>query len=125
MSHETKPGDTELNEDRLREKLARRSGNVLSEKTPVQVGFVIGLLLVFASVIWWASQVSSKLDMIISAQSAMKVTTDTLSTRVADMEAWRKLIDTVGSPQVQKIEAGISELKRVVDLHVATTAKTP
>lgn len=41
---------------------------IISEATPVRIGLVAGFLVVFATGIWWAASVNSKLDSIIASQ---------------------------------------------------------
>jgi hypothetical protein len=44
---------------------------IISESTPVRVGLVVAFLSIFATSIWWASSINSKLDSILSFQSSI------------------------------------------------------
>ena len=47
---------------------------IIGENTPVRIGLIMLFLGVFASGVWWASAVNSKLDSILSAQNSATAT---------------------------------------------------
>jgi hypothetical protein len=53
---------------------------IISESTPIRIGLVIGFLSIFATSIWWASSINSKLDSILSYQSL-------INTSIAELKA--------------------------------------
>lgn len=48
--------------------------NVIGESTPIRIGLVIAFLAVFATSIWWASSISSKLDSVLAFQTTTQTT---------------------------------------------------
>jgi hypothetical protein len=44
---------------------------VIGENTPIRIGLILGFLTIFASSIWWASSINSKLDSILSFNSSV------------------------------------------------------
>lgn len=103
----------------------RKEYKTLSENTPVRLGMIfvmIGLMGGgFAFWIWWAATVSTKLDNIIMQQSVASNQQTKLAADVADLQAWRKLIDTTGSPQAAEIRRELDQLRKEFELHKALT----
>lgn len=59
---------------------------ILGEATPVRIGIVILFLGVFAGAIWWASNVNSKLDSIITFNSTANTTFVELKAKDASLD---------------------------------------
>ena len=103
--------------------------SALGESTPVKLGFIIGLLGLcaggFGFWIWWAATISAKIDTMIAQQAAFARATDTHQIAIVDLQAWRKLIDTVGTPSMMiktaEIQKQLDELQRAFELHKVTT----
>jgi hypothetical protein len=121
--------DVALKEIAVARAAALKSGNgeIISEKTPVRIGLLLTVALLltggFGTSIWWAATISTKLDAIIISQSVQTAAVASVQTDVSDLKAWRKLIDTSGSPQVTTLASQINELKRAMEVHIAQTEK--
>jgi hypothetical protein len=102
---------------------------VLSGTSPIQVKFIGWLVLVcaggFGGWIWWASAMSTKLDVVIANQSAQLLMVKDITEDVSRLKEWRIQIDTVGSPtMVQRLnsaEKQMIELQKAFALHLALT----
>lgn len=109
-----------------------RNGRAIGDTTPVKLGFVIALLGLcaagFGAWIWWAATISSKMDTLINQQSSMMATANGHGASIAELQAWRKLVDTVGTPAMMTktadIEKKLEELSRQFELH-RVTSKAP
>lgn len=73
----------------------------------------------FCAWIWWAATISTKLDSIMTQQSALVAASTVMRSDLEDLKAWRKLIDAAGSPRLQSIEKEIEALRRDLDTHKA------
>ena len=62
------------------------SEKIISEATPVRIGLVLLFLGVFGSGIWWAASINSKLDSILTNQSATGNTIAEIKAASAVME---------------------------------------
>jgi hypothetical protein len=102
---------------------------VLSGTSPIQVKFIGWLVLVcaggFGGWIWWASAMSTKLDVVIVNQSSQLLMVKDITEDVSRLKEWRIQIDTVGSPtMVQRLnsaEKQMIELQKAFALHLALT----
>lgn len=72
---------------------------IIGEATPIRIGLVILLFGVLVSSVWWAATITSKLDTLITYQTAtsasmaeLKVQVDNLKLRVALNEAGIKTL---------------------------------
>lgn len=109
------------------------SGRVISDSTPIRLGFIVALLGVciggFGAGIWWAATLSAKTDTIITQLTTLSRAADGHASAIADLQAWRKLVDTVGTPAMMtktaELSKEIEELQRQFELHKATTMKGP
>ncbi len=77
----------------VRRKEGKKVGETLSEKTPIQIGFLVTCILavagVAASSIWWASQIQSKLDTLIDEVKSSRV----IQSKVSDLEMKSKILE--------------------------------
>ncbi len=102
----------------------------ISERTPVRIGLLIGIAtisigavgLLFSGV-WfaasWTSKVDTKLDEIRNQQSIIIESNRKIAEDVADLKAWRKLIEAGGSAQAQAAQKLADELKKDLEMHKA------
>jgi len=115
---------------------SQRDEGIISEKTPIRLGLIVALvgsiLILFTSAaggIWWASGVSTKLDMVLRQNDNSMRSVEAVSTRVTAVELWQRGIDSTGSPAVVKrldtLTAEFQQLKEDLKLHIATTEKKP
>ena len=101
----------------------------LSGSSPIQVRFIGWLVVVcaggFGGWIWWASAMSTKLDVVIANQTIGMAATKAVVEDVSRLKEWRVQIDTVGSPEMVKrvdvIRHDLDEVRQKFDLHLATT----
>ena len=103
---------------------------VIGEKTPVQLGLLmaVGIALITTlgfcgSAIWWASKMTEKIDTVLRNQAAQSEAMILVQTDVAELKAWRKVIDTSGSPAATVLLKEVGELKRELEVHIAETGK--
>ena len=59
---------------------------IVGESTPIRIGLVIIFLSAFASAIWWASSINSKLDSILSLQATTTSKIASLETELGDLK---------------------------------------
>lgn len=69
----------------------REDTGIISETTPIRIGFVLGFLSVLSVSIWWAASITAKLDSIIAFQSSTSVTITEL--KAQDMSIAKDLSD--------------------------------
>jgi len=97
---------------------------VLGGSSPIQVRFIGWLVIVcaggFGGWIWWASAMSTKLDIVIANQSAQLTMVKNVSDEVARLKEWRIQIDTVGSASAVELHNKLDELTKAFALHLAT-----
>jgi hypothetical protein len=101
---------------------------IIGEKTPVQLGvtaafYVFSFGLVVASV-WWAATLTEKINTVLKNQDAQNITMSAMQADISDLKAWRKVIDTSGSPQAASLSKEINDLKRELEVHIAETGKS-
>lgn len=107
----------------------RKEIHALSQKTPIQLGLILALLGMcvggFGAWIWWAASISTKLDAVLSQQSALVVATQKQNSDIEDLKAWRKLVDVVGTASMaqktKELDAKIAEIERKIELHEVKT----
>ena len=110
------------------EEVMQKSQFTLGDTTPVKLGFIVGLLALcaagFGGWIWWAATISSKMDTLLMQEAVIIKTTDDYGKRISDVEAWRKLVDTVGTPamvtRVAEVEKKHDALLNEFELYKAT-----
>jgi flagellar motor component MotA len=97
----------------------------INEHTTVQIGLMLGIGILVTgfiiSSVWWAAVISTKLDTIITCQTAQAATLNSVQSDVSDLKAWRKVIDNSGSPQVSAMMSKINELQKELEVHIAET----
>ena len=117
----------DLNQEAREQRTERREmRQAIGEKTPIQLGLFLALILIFISLIgaswtgvWWASKLSEKVDTVLRNQAAQTEAITIVQADVADLKAWRKVIDTAGSPQVTTLSKDLQEVKRELEIHMA------
>ena len=79
----------------------------------------------FGSSIWWASSVSTKLELLIKQGSEQMSASASLANRLTALELWQRQVDSVGSPTVAKElaeqKAAIERLREDFNMHKATS----
>lgn len=88
----------------------------IGQSTPIQISMVVALLAIFASWIWWAATINSKLDVLVNRQTTIESTLTTIRNDVESLKAWKVEIQSVGSPKVQKLEDDVRNLTHRFDL---------
>lgn len=104
---------------------------VLGESTHVKLGFIIAFLGLCAGGlgvwIWWAATINSKLDMMLTHEQSTMQAIQQIQKDVNDLESWRKVVDTVGtptvSPRLSQLEKDMDKLTKDLELHIATTQR--
>ena len=125
MSERT--NDEERTEQREQRQERHEMRAVISEKTPVQMGVMISVYILTSSLIiasvWWAATITEKINTVLANQSIQIATITSVQSDVADLKAWRKVIDTSGSPAAATLLKEVADLKRELEVHVALTEK--
>ena len=115
--------DEERTEQREQRQERHEMRAVISEKTPVQMGVMISVYILTSSLIiasvWWAATITEKINTVLANQSIQIATITSVQSDVADLKAWRKVIDTSGSPQVAALAKSIQEVKSELEIHMA------
>ena len=135
MEHSESELETERRDERSeqrRELREMRESGILGENTPIRIGLLltIALLLVggFGTSIWWAATISTKLDAIIISQGVESATIAAAQADVADLKAWRKVIDVAGTPsasaRLDSLTAKVNSIDEMLKLHIAREDKT-
>ena len=135
MEHSESELETERRDERherRRELREMRESGILGENTPIRIGLLltIALLLVggFGTSIWWAATISTKLDAIIISQGVESATIAAAQADVADLKAWRKVIDVAGTPatssRLDGLTAKVNSIDEMLKLHIAKEDKT-
>lgn len=65
----------------------------LSEQTPVKLGLVISGAIAFASAVWWASGVSSKLDTLVTSSIKVEAEQRLMRDKVSDLESRIRILE--------------------------------
>lgn len=94
----------------------------------MQIGLVIAFLGLcasgFGTSIWWASSVSTKMDVMIALQKAQDAINSRYDQRLVELERWRDVVDSTGSKSMVKkteeIKGELDTLRREFDVHRAT-----
>ena len=135
MEHSESELETERRDERheqRRELREMRESVILGENTPIRIGLLltIALLLVggFGTSIWWAATISTKLDAIIISQGVQTAAIAAAQADVADLKAWRKVVDVAGTPaasaRLDSLTAKINSIDEMLKLHIAKEDKT-
>ncbi len=73
---------------------------IIGEATPVRIGFIISMLALFATGIWWAASINSKLDSILAFQTTTQNTFTELKAKdialdkdISDIKLQNALLD--------------------------------
>lgn len=107
----------------------KESGVAISNQTPVQIGFIIGLLsLVLGGLVfwvWWASGISTKLDLLIAQRNSDAAVLTGLAKDILELKEWRVRVDATGTPamarQAELIRSELDTLRQEFLLHKATS----
>lgn len=108
-----------------------------TDKISVPLSVAIGMFVVvaglcaggFGTSIWWASSISTKMDVLVKQGAEQSAMTTANASRITALELWQRQIDTVGSPamarRVEAMEKDIIKIGEDLRLHKATTANRP
>ncbi len=82
---------------------------------PVAITLFVAMIGVFGGCfgtsIWWASSISTKMDVLVSQGKEVALITSVNGSRIMALELWQRQIDAVGSPATTK---RIDALERVI-----------
>lgn len=109
----------------------------ISEKTPMSIGLMVGLIvlvftiiggaLTFGIGIWqggrWIGEFTTKLDTIMLDLKIVKDSNSELRLKWDNHESRLLKIETAGSPQLQRLSEQIAQIQRTIDLHMAKELK--
>ena len=131
MSHTTESELRDERHEQRQELREMRDNGILGESTPIRLGLLltIALLLVggFGGSIWWAATISTKLDAIIISQGVQTVAIASVQADVADLKAWRKVVDVAGTPstsaRLDSLAVKLNAVDEMLKLHIATEDK--
>jgi NAD-dependent oxidoreductase involved in siderophore biosynthesis len=107
----------------------------ISMPLPAVVGLIIALVTSVISIgagittaIWWASSISTKMDVIVAQGKDQAAATLVNANRISALELWQRGIDATGSPAMVKridgLELEVAKLHENFNLHEATTLKS-
>ena len=99
----------------------------ISVQTPIALGLFIGFAALcvggFGSSIWWASSISTKMDVLVKQGAEQSNITLANSSRITALEMWQRQIEAVGSPamvkRVDSVEKDVIQLGEELRLHKA------
>jgi hypothetical protein len=122
----------EERKEQRRELRQMRDNGIIGEKTPIRIGLLLTIALLltggFGTSIWWAATISTKLDAIIISQGVQTTAIATTQTDVADLKAWRKVIDVAGTPaassRLDALSAKLNTVEEMIKMHIAKEDKT-
>lgn len=95
---------------------------VISDRTPVRMGIILGVLLPTA--VWsgfWASNVSSSLKVLVEGITELRENMKGYESRISSAEKAINDIRLTGSPRVQELDKRLTILEQDFKLHVLTT----
>lgn len=104
-----------------------------ANKIVVPIQAAIGLVITivgmsaagFGTSIWWASSISTKMDVVVKQGQEQSAMTMANSTRISALELWQRQLDAIGSPQMVKrteeLSKDLTALREEFNLHRATT----
>lgn len=95
----------------------------ISQATPVQIGFVIGLLGVIVAVVWGAATMNAKLDVVLAKIGTVEANNTSLRSDVAALQVWRAEIDRSGSKAVDELKKEFTVFKTEFQIHLAQSGK--
>lgn len=117
----------------------------ISENTGIRIGLLVGCLGMVVWVATWGARVQTKLDALITFQTAavaesskmtarvekleqdnllfMQVGSPALRARLEPLEKEVANLKAVGSPHVAELEKELADLRRAFDIHVIETTK--
>jgi hypothetical protein len=100
---------------------------------PLQVAFgiVITTLILcaggFGTSIWWASSISTKLEVLVKQGAEQSTVGAAMGTRITALELWQRQVDTSGTPvtgkRIDEIGKDLAALREDFGIYKATTKK--
>ncbi len=116
--------------------MSSSTSNSIDEKTKVPLGLTIGIvstivaaLIGAGSFVWWAgrwtSKMEEKMDNITTLLQSYNAMAKTHDAALEELKTRMSKIETIGSPQVMLIQKDIAEVRRMIELHMASDKKTP
>ena len=100
---------------------------------PVQMAFgIVTTILIlcgagFGTSVWWASSISSKLEVLVKQGTEQLASSLAQGTRITALELWQRQVDSSGSPQMAKradeISKALSALQEEFNIYKATSKK--
>lgn len=98
---------------------------IISDRTPIRFGLLLSVVTICLGVLlgacWWSaswtSSVNVKLDNILIQNAAAAQLQAKINDDLAELKAWRKLIDANGSVQLQQTAKEVELLKKEIELH--------
>jgi hypothetical protein len=123
--------ESELRTERREQRQERheiREG--ISDKTPIQLGLIVTLAVILTTVlgfcgsgIWWASKLSEKVDTVLRNQISQTEAMISTQRDVAELQAWRKVIDVAGTPsaslRLDALGTKLNAVEEMIKLHIA------
>ena len=106
-----------------------------ADEITLKLPVVIGLFLTFAGIcaggfsvsIWWASSISTKMDVVVTQGVEQSTSTKANALSINALQLWQQKIETVGSPamaaRMNIAEKDIIQLGEELRLHKATSIK--
>ena len=106
----------------------------ISGKTPIQLGLLVALLMLVTTAlgfcgsgIWWASKLSEKVDTVLRNQVVQTEAMGFLQKDVAELQAWRKVVDVAGTPsasaRLDALGAKLNGVEEMLKIHIAKEEK--
>lgn len=122
----------EERKEQRRELRQMRDNGIIGEKTPIRIGLLLTIALLltggFGTSIWWAATISTKLDAIIISQGVQTAAIATTQTDVADLKAWRKVVDVAGTPsasaRLNALGEKLNTVEEMIKMHIAKEDRT-
>jgi|GEM_PF-5523338 cell division protein FtsL len=102
----------------------------ISGKTTIQLGLIVTLAVILTTVlgfcgsgIWWASKLSEKVDTVLRNQISQTDAMNSTQRDVAELQAWRKVIDVAGTPsaslRLDALGTKLNAVDEMLKLHIA------
>ena len=105
------------------------NSNKIVVPLPVALGLLVAVIGIcaggFGSSIWWASSISTKMDVLVSQGKEQAAATLVNANRITSLEMWQRQIDATGSPamvkRIDSLEGELGKLHEDYNIHKATT----
>lgn len=135
MAHTSNSDSEQVTEQREQRQERHEMRSAISDKTPVQLGLLVALLMILMTVlgfsgsgIWWASKLSEKVDTVLRNQAVETEAMSLVQKDVAELQAWRKVVDVAGTPsasaRLDALNKELIEVKEMIKMHMAKEDRT-